>query len=221
MISRYWLAGLTLATVFFSLIFYLFPQIDLAVSAQFQSNGNFILEKGNRAAIATDIMHYGMRIVFFAYVALGAILLSIRKEPEWLSLKKYLFVILSVALAAGLMTNVLLKDNWGRARPNQTAEFGGTLHFTPAWVISDQCGKNCSFVGGDVSFAFCALAPAMLATRRKRLWISFAIAFGTVIALGRLAAGGHYFSDCVLAALLTCLLITAMYTVWIKRPGFN
>ncbi len=209
------LAGLIGVTVFVSVLFYLNPQIDLYISGLFQKNGDFILEKGNPAAVVTDVFHYGMRIVFFATAGIAGVLLVIGRAPVWLTWRKYLFVVLSMALAAGLMTNVVFKDHWGRARPNQIVQFGGGKQFTPAWMISDQCSKNCSFVGGDVSFAFCLLAPALL-TRRRKLWVSFAVGFGTLIAVGRLAAGGHFLSDCVLAALLTTIVILALFRL--MRP---
>ena len=115
------------------------------------------------------------------------------------------------------MTNIILKDHWGRARPVQIEQFGGNKQLTPAWEISDQCRKNCSFVGGDVSFAFSLLAPAMLLTRRRKLVVTAVCLFGTIVALGRIAAGAHFLSDCVIGALLTIAIVLGLYRVMIDR----
>ncbi len=202
--------ALLAATVLASLGFYLFPQVDLAASALFWNGAHFVLAKGEPAAFLSDWIHYGLRGAFLAGLVLDGILLIIGRQPAGLTRRKYLFVVLSLSLSAGLVTNVLLKDHWGRARPNQISEYGGKARFTSAWVISDQCGRNCSFIGGDVSFAACALAPAMLASRRRR-WVCGAIGLTAVTALARLAAGGHFLSDCVIAAFLTWFVVVCLF----------
>jgi lipid A 4'-phosphatase len=190
-----------------SLFFYLFSPIDLWFSGLFWNGQDFVFTKTGFGSLFTVYLHSGMRIAFFIFAACGWFFMP------W---RKCLFIILCVGLTAGLITNVILKDHWGRARPVQVSQFGGTATFTPVWVISDQCSRNCSFVGGDASFAFCALAPALLATRRRKLWISAALGFGTMISLGRIAAGAHFLSDCVIAGLVTVLVVTEIHK-WMER----
>ena len=62
-----------------------------------------------------------------------------------------LFVITCLALGPGVVSNLVLKDNWGRARPSQIVQFGGKRTFSAAPVPSQQCKKNCSFVSGEAS----------------------------------------------------------------------
>ncbi|MEA1917424.1 MAG: phosphatase PAP2 family protein [Campylobacterota bacterium] len=109
----------------------------------------------------------------------------------------YLFLVL--ALAPGLIVNVIFKDNFGRARPHKTVEFGGTSTFTPAFVMSDQCERNCSFSCGHASGAFFLIAVALLASRRRRVLEASAITYGFLVGIARMANGGHFFSDVVVS----------------------
>jgi membrane-associated phospholipid phosphatase len=137
-----------------------------------------------------------------------------------------LFVALTIAIGPGLVANVVLKDNWGRARPNQIVEFGGTKRFSPAWAVSDQCPKNCSFVSGDASFAvsLIALAWAWPVGLQRRRWIWRIGGFAAIVALMRMARGAHFLSDTVIGILLTLLIMLMLERLifqgwWAKRPG--
>jgi membrane-associated phospholipid phosphatase len=109
-----------------------------------------------------------------------------------------------LVIGPGILTNTVLKDNWGRARPHQISEFGGTRSFTPAPLPADQCVKNCSFVSGHAALGFSLVAFALLlpAGRRRDQVIGAALALGAVIGLGRIVAGHHFLSDVVDAGLL-------------------
>ena len=214
-----WIVALLAAICLASTVFLGSPAIDPATSALFFNHGHFMFEKRGLGAVFTVYVHFGMRVLFCVYALIGLLRLTQGGFRDVSRLRAYALVILSVGLAAGLITNFVLKDHWGRARPVQILQFGGTAKFTPAWMISDQCRTNCAFVGGDVSFAFCALAAALTATRSRTLWIVVSIAAGTVVAFGRIAAGAHFLSDCVFAALLTSLTVLILYRI-IYIPHF-
>ena len=74
-----------------------------------------------------------------------------------------IFLIATLALGPGIITNVILKDHWGRSRPIDVQQFGGTDKFTPWWDPRGECPNNCSFVAGESSGAFWTMAPAALA----------------------------------------------------------
>ena len=123
-------------------------------------------------------------------------------------------MVTTLALGPGLVTNVILKDGWGRPRPIDVTEFGGTEHFRPWWDPRGDCDKNCSFVAGEPSGAFWTLAPAALTPLPWRaVAYGAALAFGSVIGFGRIAAGGHFFSDVVFAGVFTFLIIWIMHGV--------
>ena len=58
-------------------------------------------------------------------------------------------LIVGPIVGSGLIANFFFKDNWGRARPVHIEEFGGEKLYTPPFVISDQCLKNCSWIVFD------------------------------------------------------------------------
>ena len=123
-----------------------------------------------------------------------------------------LFLLMTLALAPGLGSNVILKEYWGRPRPIDIQQFGGQEHFVAWWDPRGDCPKNCSFVSGDVSGAFWTLAPAALVPPGWRaLAYATVFVFGTSISLARMAFGGHFFTDVFFAGVLTYLIVWTMH----------
>jgi lipid A 4'-phosphatase len=119
-----------------------------------------------------------------------------------------LFLVLTLALGPGVLTNVILKDHWGRARPIDVTELGGSFRFTAWWDPRGDCPNNCSFIAGEPSGAFWTLAPAALAPPQWRLLAyAGALTFGAAVSLLRIAGGGHFFTDVVFAGVFMFLLI--------------
>src|SRR6202007_2501046 len=103
----------------------------------------------------------------------------------------------------GLVTNAILKDHWGRARPTQITEFGGTKAFTPALVPARQCERNCSFVAGHPALGFYLVSFGFLVPPpRRRVVEAIAIATGALFGAARIAQGGHFLSDVVFSGLV-------------------
>lgn len=112
--------------------------------------------------------------------------------------RRALFYLLMVLLIGpGLLVNTVFKDQWGRARPAQVQEFGGNAQFSPAWLPSQQCTRNCAFVCGDASVGFYLLAPAFVWRQRRRAWLAAGLVAGGLLGLMRIAQGGHFLSDVV------------------------
>ena len=123
-----------------------------------------------------------------------------------------LFLVLTLALGPGILANEVLKDHWGRARPIDVTEFGGTDRFTPWWDPRGECPNNCSFIAGEPSGAFWTLAPAAFAPPQWRLPAYGAVlAFGAAIGVLRMAGGGHFFTDVVFAGVFMFLVVWAMH----------
>jgi membrane-associated PAP2 superfamily phosphatase len=119
-----------------------------------------------------------------------------------------LFLVLSLALGPGILANEVLKDHWGRSRPIDVTEFGGTDRFTPWWDSRGECPNNCSFIAGEPSGAFWTLAPAALAPPQWRLLAySAALVFGAANGLLRMAGGAHFFTDVVFAGVFMYLVV--------------
>lgn len=119
-----------------------------------------------------------------------------------------LFLVSTLAIAPGLLANVILKEHWHRPRPVHVTEFGGNKTYVDWWNPRGSCEHNCSFVSGETASAAWMFAPAMLAPAPWRI-AAFAGAtlFTLVISLSRMAAGAHFFTDVLFAALLTTILI--------------
>lgn len=176
------------------------PGIDLATSALFYRAGDgFFL--GDWAPFR--LVHDHLSAVVTAYVvAVTAALLAslaLRRKVLGLSPRAASFLLLALALGPGLTVNTIFKDHWGRARPAQIVQFGGTQKFTPAFVPSDQCRRNCSFPAGDPAMGFYLVSAALLAgsATARRNGVIAAVATGAALGVVRLAQGGHFLSDVV------------------------
>jgi membrane-associated phospholipid phosphatase len=118
----------------------------------------------------------------------------------------------SFLIGPGVTSNLLLKENWGRPRPNSVRQFAGTAEFQPWWHPSGACKRNCSFVSGEASQAFWAVAPASLAPPQVRpVALGAAIVFGTAVGSLRVVFGRHFVSDIVFAGIITIAIVFAFY----------
>jgi lipid A 4'-phosphatase len=114
-------------------------------------------------------------------------------------------LLLTIIVGPGLLVNAIFKENWGRPRPRQTVELGGTMAYQPPLKPAfDQNGK--SFPCGHCAAAFSLLALWFLFRRRRALAsisVIGVLILGALVGVARMAAGGHFLSDVVWAALLT------------------
>ena len=194
--------GLTLALLL-AWIFTVWPQLDLWASGLFHdAGGGFI---GDRL-LFTRVLYHGIPVSGIAYTAIGLLVIVVslwRPHPIGGRWSRRLAALAWVSiLGSGLLVNAGLKEYWGRARPVQVAQFGGTQHFSAALVPTDQCKHNCSFVSGHATSGFILMAVGLMgsvATRRRWLWIG--LAWGAVVSLARIAEGGHFLSDTLFAGL--------------------
>jgi membrane-associated PAP2 superfamily phosphatase len=131
-----------------------------------------------------------------------------------------LFLIATLALGPGVLTNLVLKDHWGRPRPIDVQQFGGEYRFEPWWDPRGQCPNNCSFVAGEPSGAFWTLAPAVLAPPPlQAVAYGAALAFGIGLGAFRMAAGAHFFSDVVFAGVLMYLVVFIAHGLIYRWPA--
>jgi lipid A 4'-phosphatase len=186
-------------------LFLLVPQVDLWVSNWFyQPQRGFVMRDWAPAAFVYHAIAWIAWGVVLVVAAASAWLFLVEK-PLWrLDRKALLFIAFSTALGPGLLTNTVLKDHWGRARPSQVEMFGGALHFTPAPLPAAQCPRNCSFVSGHAALGFSLVAFAFLLPpgRTRRRGIAAALGFGAFVGVVRIVQGGHFLSDVVWAGLL-------------------
>lgn len=193
-----------------SLVLAAFPQADLFVSGLFYADGfpfdETWLQRSIRVltTVVLGISILGVAAVYLLNRLLGRSLWSIDG-------KRVGYLVLVLALGAGLIVNLALKDNFGRARPRDVAEFGGARTFTPAFSVSAECHKNCSFSSGEAAAGFFPIALAYALARRRRAAFIAAILFGSAVSVARIAAGAHFLSDTIVSFFIMWLLADALY----------
>jgi lipid A 4'-phosphatase len=192
-----WLMPLLFAGAAF--LFLALPEIDLAVSSLFYRPAEgFSL--GNTAWVQFFYLWSPRLVNLWAILLIAAVMASL--WHRFGNLRRPALFLLAVLAVGPWLSVTVLKDHWGRARPAQIVEFGGDRRFTPAWVITDQCDNNCSFVSGHASGAFSLMALAWVFPRRRKLWLIAGVAWGAHMGLVRMAQGGHFLSDVVFAGFI-------------------
>ena len=195
--------------------FVLHPEWDLQASGLFYQHDRFVLADSGWAKLISKANH-DISIMLGCLFAVALLITAMRRRAllglRW---PAYGFLLTSLIVGPGLVTNTLLKDHWGRARPAQVQEFGGTQRFTPAAIITDQCDRNCSFVCGDAAFVFWVVAFAYVAPPPRRRMIAIAaLALGTADGALRMAQGGHFLSDVLFAAWVMMFTTAVCYGAW-------
>ncbi len=198
------------------LVFGIDPRLDLQTSALFYDPTLRTWPADQRMLLAYFREFNSVLATILVIIAVGALALaSIRRRAlGFLSRRVAAFLVGTVVLGPGLITNVLLKPHWGRPRPAEVAEFGGPLHFTPWWNPFGECDGNCSFVSGEVSLAVWLIAWAIMLPERYR-GPALAVALLDCALMGacRIAMGGHFTSDVLFAVIFTALSIWVTYCV--------
>src|SRR3954463_12222507 len=211
--------GLTLVI---GLLFGMHPELDLKLAALFYdaASRSFPLKLNTLAAIARDAaMWIAWGLALPAIVALVAKLFR-PDRPLLIPGRAIIFLLLTLTLAAGVLTNLTFKSYWGRPRPVMVTQFGGDLPFVPWWDPRGGCGRNCSFFSGEGATAFWTFAPAALAPPAWRpLAFAAATAFGVITSVLRMAFGGHFFTDVAAAALVTFLVIWLIHGYIYRWPS--
>ncbi len=189
----------------------LVPEIDLRVSALFYDPKAHFFLKDRWGCILV----YRLVEAFAAFLAVGLPLCLagtlVRKKPVFsLSRYKLMYLLLVLALGPGLVVNGIFKAHWGRARPDQIDRFGGQKHFTPAWVISKECRRNCAFASGHASMGFYLFAFAFLSPRNRRKWMAAALICGFTVGMVRIVQGSHFVSDVVFSGMMVYLVAWAV-----------
>ena len=200
-----------------SLLFILEPQLDIYVTNLFYNGSNFPLDK----TLFERIFYHSVRVMtvlMILYYLLSLIYYTFTKKTFFnISKKALLYIFLVYSIAPGLIVNSLLKENWGRARPAEIVQFGGTKEFTPAFILSNQKGN--SFSSGHVASAFSVLGFALLAKRRKKLYMALALSYGISVSLARIIAGGHFISDALTSFFLVWVFSHIFYKLIFKKES--
>ena len=192
-----------------SLLLVAFPSIDLIVSALFFDNG-FTLARQSWTRLLHEAVGVSIAVSMLAVVGIYAFNRLCKRNVCGIDGRKILYLFLVLILGAGLLVNATLKDNFGRVRPRDVQEFGGSRQFTPAFVITNGCVRNCSFSSGDAAGAFFFLAFTIAVSRRRAIAMA-AVTFGVAVSFSRIAVGAHFISDTVASFFIMLLVSDVLY----------
>jgi len=209
---RVWIAFALVTALF---VFY--PEIDLAASRFFFTPGVGFETRGT--PVERLIYHSVGFLLVVGNISLIVWLVLARftnRLQAWFTAKELAFLLLLLALGPGLIVNGLLKGNWGRARPIDLAQFGGSYRFTAAFVLSDQEGRSFSS-GHTAASAYWIVVVLLIAP--QRIWLlGVAIAYSLAVSWMRMATGGHFMSDVVTSYFIVAILARALYEL-LYRPS--
>ncbi|NOQ31415.1 MAG: phosphatase PAP2 family protein [Helicobacteraceae bacterium] len=201
-----------------SIIFIFFPQIDLYIT------DNFYLEESKfflKHELWVKILYHSVKPLLIGTMVVVVGLWIYNKKTKktilYINGKVVLYLVVVLAIAPGLIVNTMLKENMGRSRPVNIVKYGGEQEFTPAFIVGNRIPKNASFSSGHAAGAYFTIALALLARRHKNVYLSSAIVYGSAVGLGRIAEGGHFFSDVVTSFFIVYIVSKTTYYFFFER----
>jgi lipid A 4'-phosphatase len=201
-----------------SILFFL-SAACLAFSVDLHASRLFFLEDGTWYGETHPVCRW-----FYDFGCLPAIIIGISSLtfiilfPFWRGLPHWrgpaIFLLCALVVGPGLTVNALFKDNFGRPRPRDVVEFGGTEQFLSLGVPGKP-GAGKSFPSGHASMGFYFLAFFFLFRRWKMprvagFFVVFGLLYGIAMGAVRVMQGGHFATDIIWAAgmvYLACWLL--------------
>lgn len=184
------------------------PLLDLAITRRVYVETLF---QGN--SFFDALYNYGC---WPAYILCGLALIVFVASYFYNECKRWrsaaLALVIVMAIGPGLIVNAVLKDHWGRPRPRQTMQFGGTEPFSPYYIPHFSAHSVFkSFPCGHCSMGFYFFSLALIGRRYGHRGLFYAglilaIGLGTVLGVARIVQGGHYLSDVLMSALILWLV---------------
>ena len=195
----------------------LWPQIDLFTSGLFYHEGQGFFLADNPILLTLHwLASPGAIFLGLGFAVLALITWKRRAPLGSLDAKAWLFLLLALIIAPGLVANVGFKDHWGRERPRDIVEFGGTKTFSPALTPHfENAHSNGSFVAGDGAFGFFLPAFAFVVPRPSSRRVFWGTLFaGSLFGATRILMGAHFLSDVLFAACFMLVSVTCVYAAF-------
>jgi lipid A 4'-phosphatase len=193
-----------------------FMDLDLKVAYLFYKPGNPFWDSWTKNPFWIFLYKYGYILPnALGLTALVVLIIGFFKDglKKW---RKYcLFAVLLLALAPGLIVQTL-KATWGRPRPIELRIFNGSNQFeyrspfnANIKVTMHENDGN-SFPSGHAAIGFYMLVLYFVFKRRKPLLL-VGLAYGGLMAFGRIAQGAHFLSD----------VLTSLFIVYITAEALS
>jgi lipid A 4'-phosphatase len=213
-VARGWLISSIAVGLVIGLLFAVFPALDLDIAGWFfnPEAGKFTTAFNAGLIAVREALNWLPWLMLIPPVVALVAKLIFPASRMLIAPSIVIYLIGSFLLGPGLISNLALKENWGRPRPNHVQQFGGTETFQPWWRPGGDCPRNCSFVSGEASQAFWTVAPASLAPPPWRpVALGAAIVYGSTVGGLRMVFGRHFFTDIVFSGVLTIAIVMALY----------
>lgn len=200
------------------------PWLDLEIARYFYLHTNDPVEHFITSPFLNFLFDYGtlpanLTAAFAALFLIGSYLLP--RLRKWKN--PCIVLLLTYAMGAGVIINGGFKEYWGRPRPKQVEEFGGTQAFRPFYLPNfHQPQPSKSFTCGHCAMGFYFFALALVGRRLSRKDLEtfgFILAFGLgiLLSIARIMQGGHFFSDTLFSALI--MWYVALGIDWLAYEG--
>jgi lipid A 4'-phosphatase len=183
-------------------------KIDLSVSRFFFVNGSF-----SNNYLWDIFYHFGIYPAWIAAIIFAFFFFKKRDIA--------LLYLITFGLGAGIISQVFFKTFWPRPRPLQVDIFGGFAPYQPFWIPALKLNETMkSMPCGHCTMGFVFFALILIGFRLKNKLITL-LGFFLVIFLGlglsvaRIAKGGHFFSD-ALIAMIIMWISAVLADAWIK-----
>ena len=193
------------------------PEFDIYLSSFFYfGNNQFMLQNYYSLSIFfRKILLPLLLIYIFIFPILGKFMPLQRLFFGYkFSIKEIVFIWICGLGTLMVVINILLKDMWGRVRPNDILHFDGVGFFTPWFKFGGSCTSNCSFVSGDASVGFMLVIFYFII--QKNIYCYLALFFGLIFGFIRIIAGGHFFSDVIFSQIIVTVSVS-MFFILYKR----
>ncbi|MDB4860223.1 phosphatase PAP2 family protein [Alphaproteobacteria bacterium] len=193
------------------------PSLDLYISSLFYyGDRQFLIQSYYPVSILFRkiLLPFILIYIFILPVVLRFLPLQKIYFGYKFSLSEIVYIWISGTVTMLLMVNVVLKNMWGRARPNDVSFFNGFQDFTPWYKISNACALNCSFVSGDSSAGFLLIIFYFIT--KKKIYLYLGLILGSLLGFIRISAGGHFFSDIIFSQIVVIITILASFFLYIK-----
>jgi lipid A 4'-phosphatase len=132
-----------------------------------------------------------------------------------------LLVVLTTVIASGILVNAVLKQYWGRPRPDQITAFGGQ------WTYRDVHRPGIPGQGGSFPCGHCAMGFTLVSLfflRKRSKLIAYAgggtgIVLGGALSMTRIVQGAHFLTDTLWSLGLNLIVAAALYYLVLAIPA--
>ena len=218
--TAYPLGTCVVFVILVSAFFLAFPGVDTWFSGLFYAEPKgFFLRSNSILKVVRDLGSLAVILVVVWLIVQIALKIANPGHPSYVRPSTTLFLLSTLIAGPLLLVNIVLKNNWGRPRPNSVDLFGGDSPYVAVWRITDHCDTNCSFVSGETASAFWLMALALVVPRRLRVPTAVATGvYAAILSANRIAFGGHFLSDVLISVGLTLTVVVVGYRLIVTNP---